>query len=113
MRRGIDLENVNVATLCNFGARIARAARVGRRALLTVEGAGQDSRRCRLADPARASEHEGLSQPALGERVPQGLRHAALADDVAKVRTHPLVPDSVSVGGFVYDVDTGLLTQHA
>ena len=37
---------------------------------------------------------------------------AALADDVAKVRTHPLVPDTVAVGGFVYDVDTGLLTQH-
>jgi carbonic anhydrase len=37
---------------------------------------------------------------------------AALAEDVAKVRSHPLVPDSVVVGGFVYDVDTGLLTQH-
>ncbi|AKU17713.1 beta-class carbonic anhydrase [Luteipulveratus mongoliensis] len=36
----------------------------------------------------------------------------ALAQDVAKVRTHPLVPDSVLVGGFMYDVDTGLLTQH-
>lgn len=35
----------------------------------------------------------------------------ALADDVQKVRTHPLVPDSVRVGGFVYDVDTGLLEQ--
>ena len=35
----------------------------------------------------------------------------ALADDVHKVRTHPLIPDSVLVGGFVYDVDTGLLDQ--
>src|SRR5688500_535763 len=34
---------------------------------------------------------------------------AALADDVRKVRSHPLIPDSVEVGGFVYDVDTGLL----
>lgn len=32
-----------------------------------------------------------------------------LKEDVAKVRTHPLVPSSVKVGGFVYDVDTGLL----
>ena len=35
----------------------------------------------------------------------------SLADDVQKVRTHPLVPESVSVGGFIYDVDTGLLDQ--
>jgi len=39
-------------------------------------------------------------------------QQAALAADVAVVRSHPLVPDSVTVGGFVYDVDTGLLTQH-
>lgn len=35
----------------------------------------------------------------------------SLADDVQKVRTHPLVPESVTVGGFIYDVDTGLLDQ--
>ena len=33
----------------------------------------------------------------------------ALAEDVQKVRSHPLIPDSVEVGGFIYDVDTGLL----
>src|SRR4051812_19494371 len=38
-------------------------------------------------------------------------QEAALLDDVAVVRTHPLIPDTVAVGGFVYDVDTGLLTQ--
>lgn len=38
---------------------------------------------------------------------------AALTEDVHKVRSHPLIPDSVLVGGFVYDVDTGLLTQKA
>jgi carbonic anhydrase len=36
---------------------------------------------------------------------------AALADDVAKVRSHPLIPDSVEVGGFLYDVDTGRLDR--
>jgi carbonic anhydrase len=35
----------------------------------------------------------------------------ALAEDVHKVRSHPLIPDTVAVGGFVYDVDTGLLHQ--
>ena len=36
---------------------------------------------------------------------------AALADDVAKVRSHPLIPDTVEVGGFLYDVDTGRLDR--
>ncbi len=35
----------------------------------------------------------------------------SLADDVQKLRTHPLVPATVSVGGFIYDVDTGALEQ--
>ena len=38
-------------------------------------------------------------------------QRAALEDDVRKVRAHPLIPDSVSVGGFLYDVDTGLIDQ--
>jgi carbonic anhydrase len=36
-------------------------------------------------------------------------QRAALRDDVHKVQAHPLIPDRVKVGGFVYDVDTGLL----
>jgi carbonic anhydrase len=35
----------------------------------------------------------------------------SLAEDVHTVRAHPLVPDHVLVGGFLYDVDTGLLAQ--
>ncbi len=37
---------------------------------------------------------------------------AALGEDVHRVRSHPLVPDRVTVGGFCYDVDTGLLERH-
>jgi carbonic anhydrase len=29
--------------------------------------------------------------------------------DVIRVKTHPLISDDIEVGGFVYDVDTGLL----
>jgi carbonic anhydrase len=36
---------------------------------------------------------------------------AALEDDIAAVRAHPLIPETVAVGGFMYDVDTGLLDQ--
>jgi carbonic anhydrase len=38
-------------------------------------------------------------------------QRAALDQDVRTVRSHPLIPDDVAVGGFLYDVDTGLLTQ--
>ena len=36
---------------------------------------------------------------------------ACLQDDVRRVLAHPLIPDGVAVGGFLYDVDTGLLEQ--
>ncbi len=36
---------------------------------------------------------------------------ASLHEDVRKVQTHPLIPATVSVGGFLYDVDTGLIEQ--
>jgi carbonic anhydrase len=38
-------------------------------------------------------------------------QQAALHDDVRVVKAHPLIPSRVEVGGFLYDVDTGLLTQ--
>ena len=38
-------------------------------------------------------------------------QRSALGHDVATVRSHPLIPDRVSVGGFIYDVDSGLLEQ--
>jgi len=37
----------------------------------------------------------------------------ALAEDVDRVRCHPLISDRVKVGGFLYDVDTGRLNRHA
>ena len=40
-------------------------------------------------------------------------QETALRDDVRKIQSHPLIPDSVSVGGFMYDVDTGLLRRLA
>ena len=38
-------------------------------------------------------------------------QRAALADDVHRVTSHPLIPERVAVGGFLYDVDTGLLDR--
>lgn len=36
---------------------------------------------------------------------------AALQEDVHRVSSHPLVPDTVKVAGFIYDVDTGRLDR--
>ena len=36
---------------------------------------------------------------------------ASLAEDVHRIRSHPLIPERVKVGGFLYDVDTGRLTR--
>jgi carbonic anhydrase len=35
----------------------------------------------------------------------------SLREDVAKVRSHPLIPDTVKVGGFLYDVDSGRIER--
>jgi carbonic anhydrase len=37
-------------------------------------------------------------------------QRAALAEDVAKLRAHPLIPDATEIAGFIYDVTTGELT---
>ena len=38
-------------------------------------------------------------------------QEAALRADVAAVKSHPLIPDTVAVGGFLYDVDSGRLDR--
>jgi carbonic anhydrase len=38
-------------------------------------------------------------------------QHAALVEDVHRVTSHPLIGDRAVVGGFLYDVDTGLLDR--
>jgi carbonic anhydrase len=38
-------------------------------------------------------------------------QHETLAADVRRVRAHPMIPAHVTVGGFVFDVDTGRLSR--
>ena len=61
-----------------------------------------------LQDRMREACGTDVELPAFGAIQDQV---GALHDDVARVREHPLIPDSVAVGGFQYDVDTGLLSQ--
>ena len=35
----------------------------------------------------------------------------SVTDDVRRIRSHPLVPSSISIYGFIYDVRTGLLAE--
>ena len=69
----------------------------------------------RWPPPPRRSSSERVGASA--GRTPPGSFHvvedqlAALAEDVRRVRTHPLIPETVGVGGFIYDVDTGLIAQ--
>lgn len=74
--------------------------------------------RCAMTSSTEDQLHERVSASAGADSswqrfhvVPDQL--AALRDDVHRVRAHPLIPTRVSVGGFLYDVDTGLLTRHA
>lgn len=70
---------------------------------------------------AMASESETELRNRVGEASGQDAswaefgaiedQQAALRDDVARIRAHPLIRDSVAVGGFMYDVDTGRITQ--
>ncbi len=72
--------------------------------------------RCAMAtstlDELRARVGESAGQDASWQSF--GVvedQEASLADDVRIIRAHPLIPDSVPVGGFMYDVDSGLLAQ--
>ncbi|WP_244246814.1 beta-class carbonic anhydrase [Nocardioides euryhalodurans] len=68
---------------------------------------------------AMASAGEAELQARVGERLQQDAswlsigaitdQRQALRADVRRVRSHPLMPAEVEVGGFLYDVDTGLL----
>ncbi|MDQ6657071.1 MAG: carbonic anhydrase [Actinomycetota bacterium] len=72
--------------------------------------------RCAMASDSEAGLRERVSKASgkntswmtFGVIIDQ---RADIIDEVAKVRAHPLLRDLAAVGGFLYDVDTGLLEQ--
>lgn len=60
----------------------------------------------------KISEHTGTDATWLTLGMIPDQR-AAVLHDVHKVRSHPLVGDHITVGGFIYDVDSGKLEQLA
>jgi carbonic anhydrase len=74
--------------------------------------------RCAMASATEAELHQRVGDSAGIDARWQRFhvvsdQLATLADDVQRVRTHPLIADRARVGGFLYDVDTGRLTRHA
>lgn len=69
-----------------------------------MAGASEDEIRARV-EAASGLDASGETFGAVEDQA------VALRDDVARVRANPLIPPSVAVGGFLYDVDTGRLTQ--
>jgi len=72
--------------------------------------------RCAMASATEAELRERVGESAGTDASWQhfgvvGDQLAALDEDIAKIRSHPLIPDDVVAGGFVYDVDTGLLER--
>lgn len=118
--RMIGLEPGDAKILRNPGGRVDEQALValvvgvnmlGVERILVVEhtrcamaGSTEQEMRARLS----ASSGEDASWMTFGVITDQ---RATVRDDVARVRAHPLVTDQVVVGGFLYDVDSGLLHQ--
>ena len=69
-----------------------------------MASATEDELKARLGDKAQAD----ASWMTLGAIVDQ---QQTVRADVMRVRTHPLIRDDIAVGGFIYDVDTGLLDR--
>ena len=117
--RMIGLEPGDAKILRNPGGRVTDAALIA--LVIGVNLLGVDRvlvvqhTRCAMASQseeqlkARLTASSGrdaswLSLDVITDQV------ASITADVAKARGHPLIASTVAIGGFLYDVDTGLLT---
>ena len=98
-----------------FGGSLTRAASGG--ALTPAEGAGVGAHLLGTAMLGRPSLVKAAVTASAGQDASWQTfgvvedQEGTLRDDVRKIRSHPLIPDTIAVGGFMYDVDTGLLAQ--
>lgn len=74
--------------------------------------------RCAMASASESELLERLSESADADARWMTLgaiddQERTLRHDVHRVTSHPLIPERVSVGGFLYDVDSGRLEQVA
>jgi carbonic anhydrase len=118
---GLDLGDANI--LRNAGGRAAPALRslavccgfLGVREIVVIHHtdcglleATNDEIRARLGrdiGPEAAATAAGI------DFLPFPDLNQSIRDDVALIRSSPMIPDDVSVRGFAYDVDTGRLHE--
>lgn len=116
--RMIGMKHGDAKILRNPGGRVTDAVLVA--LVLGVELLNVDRvlivehTRCAMGSSTEAQMREQLTASTGQDSTWMTLgmitdQRAALAEDVRRVTSHPLIPDSVAVGGFIYDVDTGLL----
>src|SRR5690606_5352057 len=86
VRGAVDLDEVGAAAGADLAARRAGAARLGRGALLAVEGAGERPGGGGLPDPARAGEQEGVVDATAGDGVAQRAGDVLLPHDLVEGR---------------------------
>jgi carbonic anhydrase len=118
--RMIGLKPGDAKILRNPGGRVTDAALV---ALVVGVNLLQVERilviqhtRCAMASATERELKERISQASGRDASWMTLRaiedqEAGVQEDVLKVRSHPLINDDIHVAGFIYDVDTGLLSQ--
>lgn len=113
---GLDLGDAKI--LRNPGGRVTDSVLVG--VVLGVDLLGVDRvliiehTRCAMGSSTEAEMRAQLTESTGQDSTWMTLgmipdQRAALAEDVQRVTSHPLIPQSVAVGGFIYDVDSGLL----
>lgn len=114
----LGLEVGDAKVLRNPGGRVDDSALTG--LILAVHLLGVDRilvvqhTRCAMASGSEAELRQQVSDASGSDAswLPIAVLDRpdqVLNDDVARLRAHPLIPGSVTVGGFRYDVDTGLL----
>ena len=94
VRGGVDLDHVDAAGAAagQVRAGLADAARLGDRALLAVDRAGQDPGAGGLAAAARAGEQVGVVHPVVAQCVPQRNGDMVLPDHLGeRLRAIPAV----------------------
>lgn len=118
--RMLGLEHGDAKIFRNPGGRVTAAALealvlgvhlLGVRRILVVPHT-----RCAMTQNTEQELREKISELSGQDASWQGFhvvadQKVALNQDVAAVRSHPLIGDEIAVGGFLYDVDSGLLER--
>ena len=107
VRRRVHLHHVHVLA-SHDGRVVPPVGGQGQRRLVdavgfVVQGAGQQTRGRRLADPPHPGQHEGVGDPAGGEGIGQGPDHRLLPDQILE-GARPIFARQHLIGGAVVDV---------